>query len=137
VDSGARGTAARFRPPHGEEPRPPAAHTSTARAALEPVHVGEIASRLAQLALAEPAGRVADVAGPEVLDIPQLLVTYTDSHGRRRPQLPVRLPGAIGRAYRAGENLSGPGAQRMMSSWTEFLAEHSARRPDSQLQTSE
>jgi uncharacterized protein YbjT (DUF2867 family) len=104
---------------------------------FEPVHVGEVATRLAQLALAEPAGRVADVAGPEVLDIPELLATYTDSHGRRRPQLPVRLPGAIGRAYRAGENLSGPGAQRMMFTWAEFLAEHSARRPDSQLQTSE
>jgi uncharacterized protein YbjT (DUF2867 family) len=93
---------------------------------FEPVHVGEVAARLAELALAEPAGRVADIAGPEVLDIPQLLATYSDFHGHRHPKLPIRLPGALGRAYRAGENLAGPGAQRMMCSWAEFLAERSA-----------
>ncbi|MBT2586334.1 SDR family oxidoreductase [Arthrobacter sp. ISL-95] len=93
---------------------------------FEPVHVEEVAARLAELTLGDPAGRVADIAGPEVLDIPQLLATYTDFNGRRRPKLPIRLPGAIGRAYRAGENLTGPGAQRMMSSWAEFLAEQSA-----------
>ncbi|MDR6988488.1 uncharacterized protein YbjT (DUF2867 family) [Paenarthrobacter nitroguajacolicus] len=93
---------------------------------FEPVHAGEVAARLAELALAEPAGRVADIAGPEVLDIPQLLAAYTGIHGRRRPTLPIRLPGAVGRAYRAGDNLAGAGAQRMACSWAEFLAEQHA-----------
>ena len=52
-----------------------------------------------------PCGRVADFAGPEVLDVPQLaerLVTATG--GRMRRRLPIRIPGAVGRAYRAGAN---------------------------------
>lgn len=93
---------------------------------FEPVHVGEVAARLAELTLGEPAGRVADIAGPEVLDIQQLLAAYSGFHGRRRPKLPIRLPGAVGRAYRAGDNLAGPGAQRMTCSWAEFLAEQNA-----------
>jgi uncharacterized protein YbjT (DUF2867 family) len=96
---------------------------------FEPVHVSEVAVRLAELALAEPAGRTADIAGPELLDIPQLLATYSDFNGHRHPQLPIRLPGAIGRAYRAGDNLAGTEAQRGVRSWAEFLAERSAAVP--------
>ncbi|MHA7278248.1 hypothetical protein ACX80H_00655 [Arthrobacter sp. MDT2-2] len=90
---------------------------------FEPVHVDEVAARLAELALAEPAGRVADIVGPDVLDIVQLLAGYSDFFGHRHPKLPIRIPGAIGRAYRAGANLAGPGAQRGVRSWVEFLAE--------------
>ena len=93
---------------------------------FEPVHVDEVAARLAELVLGEPAGRVADIAGPEVLSISELLAAYWDFFGHRRPKLPIRLPGASGRAYRAGENLAGPGARRGERSWAEFLAEQSA-----------
>ena len=78
---------------------------------FEPVHADEVAAGLAELALGAPTGRVADLAGPEVLDIPQLVATLTDvMGGRRRRALPIRLPGAVGRAYRAGDNLAGDGA---------------------------
>ncbi|MHA7180313.1 SDR family oxidoreductase [Arthrobacter sp. MDB2-24] len=93
---------------------------------FEPVHVDEVAARLAELALAEPAGRVADIVGPDVLDIVQLLAAYSDFFGHRHPKLPIGIPGAIGRAYRAGENLAGPGAQRGVRTWAEFLAEQGA-----------
>jgi uncharacterized protein YbjT (DUF2867 family) len=93
---------------------------------FEPVHVDEVAARLAELTLAKPAGRTTDIAGPEVLDIAQLVATYSEFNGHRHPKLPVRLPGAIGRAYRAGDNLAGPGAQRGVRSWAQFLAEQSA-----------
>jgi len=74
---------------------------------FEPVHVDEVAARLTELALDDPAGRVADIAGPEVLDIRQLADAYVEAiGGRRRPGLPIRIPGAVGRAYRAGHNLS-------------------------------
>ena len=90
---------------------------------FEPVDGDEVAARLAGLALGRPAGRVADFAGPEVLDVPQLaerLVTATG--GRMRRRLPIRIPGAVGRAYRAGANLAGDGAQRGRRTWSEFLA---------------
>ena len=51
---------------------------------FEPVHRDEVAARLAELALGAPAGRVADLAGPEVLDIGQLVATLAEVTGARR-----------------------------------------------------
>jgi uncharacterized protein YbjT (DUF2867 family) len=95
---------------------------------FEPVHGDEVAARLAELALGAPAGRVADLAGPEVLDVPQLVTTFAEVTGarQRRGCLSIRLPGAVGRAYRAGENLGGAGAQRGIRTWREFLGERAA-----------
>jgi uncharacterized protein YbjT (DUF2867 family) len=89
---------------------------------FEPVDTAEVAQRLCELALAAPAGRVADLAGPEVLDVPRLVSTLAEARGHTRRLLPIRMPGAVGRAYRAGENLAGPTAQRGSRSWEEFLA---------------
>lgn len=93
---------------------------------FEPVHGDEVAARLAELTLGEPAGLVPDIAGPEVFDVPELLAVYSEFFGHRHPKLPIRLPGAIGRAYRAGENLAGEDALRGERGWAEFLAEKSA-----------
>lgn len=94
---------------------------------FEPVDVAEVARRLAELTLGVPSGRVADLAGPEVLDLPTLAVAYAETYGRRgRARLPLRLPGAVGRAYRSGENLAGLDADRGTCTWREYL-ERSAR----------
>lgn len=92
---------------------------------FEPVDGDEVAARLAELALGAPAGRVADLAGPEVLDVPQLVATFREATGARprRGRLPIRLPGAVGRAYRAGENLAGADAQRGTRNWRDFLSD--------------
>lgn len=91
---------------------------------FEPVHVDEVAARLTELALGCPAGRVADIAGPEVLGIRQLADHYVVATGRRpRHSLPIRIPGAVGRAYRSSANLAGVRAQRGESTWRDFLTE--------------
>ncbi|WP_243063449.1 SDR family oxidoreductase [Humibacter sp. RRB41] len=98
---------------------------------FEPVHVDEVADRLTEIAFDAPAGRVADIAGPEVLDIRQLTDAYVQTTGgRRRPSLPIRLPGGIGRAYRSGENLASGGAQRGERTWREFVGELMAAAHD-------
>ncbi|GAB2610750.1 SDR family oxidoreductase [Pseudactinotalea suaedae] len=98
---------------------------------FEPVHVEEVAARLAELALGSPAGRVADIAGPEVLDVRQLADAYVAAMGRRRRRgVPVRIPGAVGRAYRAGDNLAGAPVHRGARGWSDFLAELVARTAD-------
>ena len=48
---------------------------------------------------------------------------YLAARDRRRPLLPVRMPGRAGRAYRAGENLSSAGALTGTRTWEDFLAE--------------
>jgi uncharacterized protein YbjT (DUF2867 family) len=93
---------------------------------FEPVHVHEVAARLAQLTLGAPAGRVPDIAGPEVLDVAGLLATFTEFHGKRRPRISVRIPGAVGRAYRSGDNLADGSVQRGHRGWAEFLAEQAS-----------
>lgn len=90
---------------------------------LEPVDSGEVAARLAELTLGEPSGLVPDLAGPEVYGMAELIRGYLRAHGKRRPLLPVRIPGKAGRAYRAGENLSGPDAVTGKRTWDDFLAE--------------
>lgn len=93
---------------------------------FEPVDADEVAARLAELTLGSPAGRVPDLAGPEVLDIRELVAAYNERLGRRRRALPIRLPGAVGRAYAAGENLAGPDAERGTVSWHEYLTRRTA-----------
>ncbi|MFF1634141.1 SDR family oxidoreductase [Leifsonia sp. NPDC058248] len=100
---------------------------------FEPVHVDEVAARLAELALGAPAGRVADIAGPEVLSIRELADTYVEAIGRRcRRGLPIRIPDGVGRAYRAGDNLAGEHEQRGERTWREFVNDGAtlSRRPE-------
>ncbi|WP_309103374.1 NAD(P)H-binding protein [Microbacterium sp.] len=95
---------------------------------FESVGVEEVAERLAELTLSEPGGRVADLAGPEAQDVRDLVRAFDLARGRTRRLLPLRIPGAIGRAYRAGENLAQETARRGDQTWTEFLAERATTR---------
>ncbi len=90
---------------------------------LQPVDSREVAARLVDLTLGEPAGLVPDLAGPKVYGMADLSRAYLRARGKRRPMLPVRMPGKAGRAYRAGENLSFEGAAVGERTWEDFLAE--------------
>ncbi|MGW1074831.1 SDR family oxidoreductase [Streptomyces sp. NPDC002537] len=72
---------------------------------VQPIEVAEVADRLAELALRPPAGRVADMGGPEVRTFPDLARTYLRATGGRRPVLSVPLAGKTYRAFRAGGHL--------------------------------
>ncbi|MGI5428273.1 SDR family oxidoreductase [Streptomyces sp. CA-179760] len=90
---------------------------------LQPVDSREVAARLAELALGAPSGLVPDLTGPHVHGLADLARPYLRLRGRRRPMLPVRIPGKAGRAYRAGANLTLRGAEVGKRTWEEFLAE--------------
>lgn len=83
---------------------------------FEPVGVEDVARRLVDLTLGEPAGRVPDLAGPEVLTLAELLTAA----GVGGPRLRVPLAGAAGRAYRAGENLAVDPVRGTLT-WPEFF----------------
>jgi uncharacterized protein YbjT (DUF2867 family) len=89
---------------------------------FQPVDTGEVADRLAELALAAPAGLVPDIAGPRVYGIGQLLRSYLQARGKHRLTVRVRLPGKAARAYRGGANLA-PERAVGERTWEEFLAE--------------
>ncbi len=90
---------------------------------FEPVDARDVAERLVELTLGSPSGLVPDLAGPTVHGMADLVRGYLGRRGKRRPLVPVRMPGKAGRAYRAGENLSGGGAVTGTRTWEDFLAE--------------
>lgn len=68
----------------------------------QPVAAAEVAGALVDLVLGEPKGLVPDLAGPEVLQMPDLVRRVLRARGSRRLVLPVRLPGETGRAMADG-----------------------------------
>ena len=94
---------------------------------LQPVDTDEVAARLVELTLDRPAGRAADLVGPEVHPMGDLVRGYLRAAGKRRPMLALRIPGKAGRAYRAGDNLVLEGASIGKRTWAEFLADTVSR----------
>ncbi|WP_331748333.1 NAD(P)H-binding protein [Streptomyces sp. NBC_00648] len=90
---------------------------------FQPVDSREVAARLVELVLGEPAGLVADLAGPRVYGMGDLNRTYLQARGKHRLMMPVRVPGKAGRAYRAGDNLSLGNPVVGTRTWEDFLAE--------------
>lgn len=90
---------------------------------FQPVDTDEVAARLVELALGEPAGLVPDLAGPRVCGTAELVRGYLAAAGRRRrPMVPVRLPGRAARAVREGANLA-PDRAVGERTWEDFLAD--------------
>jgi uncharacterized protein YbjT (DUF2867 family) len=88
---------------------------------FQPVDTDEVAARLVELALGEPAGLVPDLAGPRVYGMAELIRTYLRASHRRRPIVPVPLPGKAARAVKAGAILN-PERAVGRRTWEEFLA---------------
>jgi uncharacterized protein YbjT (DUF2867 family) len=88
---------------------------------VQPIDPGDVAARLAELALGEPAGRVPDLGGPRVYSFADLIRGYLRASGRRRWVVPVRMPGT--RAIRAGGLLPAQPAGPVTGhrTWEEFL----------------
>lgn len=93
---------------------------------LEPVDGDVVAARLTELALDAPTGRVADLVGPDVLGFHEIVTQFLTARHRRRPLWNVPLPGAVGRAYRAGANLATDRFERSGLSWSDYLTTQSA-----------
>jgi uncharacterized protein YbjT (DUF2867 family) len=89
---------------------------------FQPVDAGEVADRLAELALGAPAGLVPDLAGPRVYPMADLIRSYLRAHGKRRPLVPMPLPGQAARAVRDGANLA-PDRAVGHRTWEDFLAD--------------
>ncbi|MFC8715813.1 SDR family oxidoreductase [Kitasatospora sp. NPDC057198] len=92
------------------------------RTPVQPVHPAEVAARLVELALAEPAGHAPDFAGPETRPATELAADWLRARGRRRPVLPLHLPGRTGRTLRAGA-LTAPQNAYGTRTWEDFLTE--------------
>jgi uncharacterized protein YbjT (DUF2867 family) len=90
---------------------------------LQPIAAQEVADRLVELASGAPAGRVADIGGPQQADVSDLARLWARAGGTHRPVMPLALSGKLFAAYRAGSALvPGPAHGRQL------FAEHLAAR---------
>ena len=89
---------------------------------FQPVEADEVAARLVELTLGKPSGLVPDMGGPRVYGAAELLRGYLRASKRRRPIVPVWLPGKAARAFRDGANQA-PEQAVGHRSWEEFLAD--------------
>jgi uncharacterized protein YbjT (DUF2867 family) len=88
---------------------------------FQPVDAGEVADRLAELALDTPSGLVLDIAGPRVYEMTELVRTYLDARDKHRLILPVWTPGKAAQVFRSGANLARDRAVGHRT-WEDFLA---------------
>lgn len=72
---------------------------------IQPIAVEEVADRMVEAALGDPAGRLPDVGGPQVLGFDHLARTYLDATGERRRVVELPVPGRTARAFREGQHL--------------------------------
>jgi uncharacterized protein YbjT (DUF2867 family) len=91
----------------------------------QPIAVEEVADRLVELVGSVPAGRVADIGGPEQHRLPDLARLWARATGTRRPVVPVSLPGKIFAAYRSGASMV-PGPPYGRQTFADHLAARSA-----------
>ena len=91
----------------------------------QPIDPAEVASRLVSLVGASPAGRIADIGGPETRSLRDLAAIWVRSMGSRRPVWPLRLPGKTFAGFAAGGILV-PGDAYGRLTFEEFLSERAA-----------
>jgi uncharacterized protein YbjT (DUF2867 family) len=89
-------------------------------AQFQPIDAGEVADRLTELALGHPSGLVAEMAGPQIYDMRDLVRSYLRSCRKHRLLIRARLPGEAARAVREGANLS-PANAVGNRTWEQFL----------------
>ncbi len=90
---------------------------------IQPVAAVEVASALVELATGAAVGMAPELAGPEVHDLPDLARSVVDAQSGRRVVVPVRVPGAIGRAMAGGRLLPTDSGPRGLLTFSRWLAE--------------
>jgi uncharacterized protein YbjT (DUF2867 family) len=93
---------------------------------FQPVDSGEVADRLVELAVGDPAGLVPAMGGPRVYGMDELAHSYLAAVGRRKPIFGMPVFGAAARAQKSGVNLA-PDRAVGRRSWEQFLADRVAR----------
>jgi uncharacterized protein YbjT (DUF2867 family) len=94
---------------------------------FQPIDSGEVADRLAELALGKPSGLVPAMAGPRVYGMDELARSYLAATHRSKPIFGMPVFGAAGRAQKSGVNLARDRAVGR-GTWEEFLAEKASAK---------
>jgi len=90
----------------------------------QPIAVDEVAAHLADLATGEAQQMAPELAGPRVESVVDMARQLIRRRGQHRPVIPLRLPGAAGKAMAGGALLPtqpGPRGQQTYAEWLDAL----------------
>jgi uncharacterized protein YbjT (DUF2867 family) len=87
----------------------------------------EVAAALVDAALAQPAGRLPDLAGPRVERMDDLVRQLLQARGHRSLIVPLRIPGRAGTAMAEGGLLPTDDGSRGMQTFDQWLVSEDAR----------
>jgi uncharacterized protein YbjT (DUF2867 family) len=88
----------------------------------QPVAAREVAETLVELAVGGPVGHAPELAGPDQLQMVDLARRVSRARGLGRRVVPVRLPGAAGKAMRSGALIPTGDGPRGRVTFEEWLA---------------
>jgi len=88
----------------------------------------EVASRLCEIAVAGPSGRLPDLGGPEVLTTGEMARVWLVRHGMQRRILPISVPGQVAQGFRRGDNTCHDQRVRGHVTWSQWLQRASEER---------
>lgn len=94
----------------------------------QPVDVNEVAIRMAELVLGEPAGRAADMGGPRIENATDMVRTYLELTKKGRRVVQVPLPGKVAGGFRAGHHMVTSDGIHGQRTFSQYLKERV--RPD-------
>jgi uncharacterized protein YbjT (DUF2867 family) len=89
----------------------------------QPVAAREVGAELARLAVGPAAGLAPELAGPEVLEMTDMVRDVVRRRRLRRVVLPLRVPGQAGKAMAQGALLPAGAGPRGQQTFAEWLAE--------------
>ncbi|MFI7574487.1 SDR family oxidoreductase [Micromonospora sp. NPDC049497] len=88
----------------------------------QPVDPRDVADRLVARLTAGPLHDIEEYGGPAVIRFDEAVRTWNAARRSRRPLLPVRIPGALGRSLRGGGLVTGA-TPRGTRTWPEYLTD--------------
>lgn len=102
--------------------------TVVPRMLSQPVAAGDVALALVQLARQAPVGLAPELAGPERLQVTDMVRRLVRARGLHRLLVPLRLPGQVGRDMAGGALLPSSDGPRGRQTFQEWLDEDTAGR---------
>jgi uncharacterized protein YbjT (DUF2867 family) len=98
------------------------------RMRIQPIAAREVANALVTLALGPAVGHAPELAGPEEQQLVDMVRRLVAARGLRRMLLPIRAPGAAGRAMADGALLPTEPGPRGRQTFAEWLEQSERRR---------
>ncbi|MBE8475637.1 SDR family oxidoreductase [Streptomyces justiciae] len=96
------------------------------RMRTQPIAAAEVAAALVALALGDARGSTPELAGPEVREMTDMVKQLREATGQRALVVPLRLPGAAGKAMAEGALLPTEDGPRGAITFDAWVAERAA-----------